>query len=62
MLKASYSKSATDFGDDCREDTNEFVGFFVKKPGALTVDATVLHEEFEPELRFIRFLKQPIEL
>ena len=52
-----FSQSAADFGDDRRKDADELVGFFMEKLGWLTAHAAVLHQQLQPQLRFIGLLE-----
>jgi hypothetical protein len=46
---------------DSREDREKLVCFAMKLAYSLVVNGTIIPQQFEPELRFIRFLQQAIQ-
>jgi hypothetical protein len=59
MLKSDIVPS--EFGDHAGKDGQQFIGFAQQRLDRLAGDAAIVLQQFQPQLRLVRFLKQAVK-
>jgi hypothetical protein len=57
----TLSSAFSEFGNHGCEDREQFAGFAQQPFQRIALDAAIIAQQFQPELRFIRLLQQTIQ-